>query len=143
MFWFFLYSNAQNNIISCSNLTTIFSGQSVFLLNNIDCNSVSISPLNMNNIFFDGKGFNISNLFINTTTQGTGLFGICTNLTIFNVNFVNSFVKSTMGRVGTVVGECSSCNLTNISIISTNSSSRSYIQGLNNNFLIYFFLFIF
>lgn len=109
------------------NLTTISSGQTVFLQNNINCDGITIIPLNVDNVIFNGQGFRIRRLSIDTTSKNTGLFGNCNNLTICDVCFRNFVVQSTKDNVGVVVGNCSGCTLRNINF--TISSNRNYVNG--------------
>lgn len=120
----------QNMISSCSNLTSISNNQIVFLLNDVNCSSITISPLNVQNVTFYGQNNSILNLNLNPNTDNFGLFGNCVNLTIYEVNFKNCLVKSnSSNNVGIVVGKCANCNLTKITVSSLDFSFRSTVNG--------------
>lgn len=135
-------TTAQKIISSCSNLTSISNNDIVYLNNNITCNS-NLNPLQCNNLIFYGQNNTISNLNITTSSSNSGLFGICTNLTIFDVNFEDCFVKSnsntSTSNVGIVVGNCNSCNLKNIKLFSSTPFLRNVVMGFS--FFLYFLIF--
>lgn len=66
---------------------------------------------------FNGKGYTISNLYINSTSESTGLFGqLGADGVISNLNIENAKVYSTQQRTGIVVGY-SKGTVANINVI--------------------------
>lgn len=84
---------------------------------------------------FDGNGYSISNLFINTATsnQGVGLFGVTSgaelrNLRLTNVNI--SISVTDFSNTGSMVGNMQGGSLTNISASGPMISNAGSIGGL-------------
>lgn len=78
---------------------------------------------------FDGQGHTISNLYIDSTSEQTGLFGqlgvdgVISNLTLKDVN-----IKSTMQRTGAVVGYSKGL-VSNINVIGGKVSGTRKVGG--------------
>ena len=78
---------------------------------------------------FDGGGFLIRNMNINSSSSYSGFFGYAENATIGNTHFDGATITSSAGFHGTLVGRLSGksrifiCSVKNVSINMTNSSS--------------------
>ena len=100
------------------NYGTSYSGKTVFLCADIDFSgglSEQFEPIGTSNSFqgtFDGQGYTISNLAINSSFEYVGLFGFSNDATIKNVvlddscSVVNSFIGNANIRVAGIVGVC-------------------------------------
>lgn len=83
-----------------------FSGKTITLANDINLGGVPWTPIGSNIGFsgtFDGGGYDISNLYINLTTDRIGLFGVIDTSAVKNVNIVGGSITGDT-RVGGVVG---------------------------------------
>lgn len=109
------FINFSNNVSSGTN----YFGTTVRLCDDIDmANFTDFEPIgnNYDNYFngtFDGQGYVISNLFVNSSSEHVGLFGRSTNLTVRNVvfdrscSFVGSYENDDGGSfIGGVIGHC-------------------------------------
>ena len=63
---------------------------------------------------FEGNGFSIKNLTINSTTQNSGLFGQLEDSTIKNLTLLNVDITSTQGFTGSLAGTATKVVIENI-----------------------------
>ena len=120
----------------------------VFLNSDIDLSGKTFEPIG-NNTFayflgtFDGQGYAIRNLLVNSTSQYTGLFGYSSGMTLKNVvmdsscsvaNYHTSSSSYEGAQVGGFVGLCISTNgpliienSVNMGVISFNGNEKSSI----------------
>lgn len=73
---------------------------------------------------FDGNGYTISNIYINTKNDNQGLFGYVEGGTISSVGILDSYIIGG-NNVGELVGSLSNSDL-------SNCFSTSYVSGVNN-----------
>lgn len=142
------FSILINNVKSGTN----YSGTTVYLNSDISF-SKNIEPVGSNSTHFfsgtfDGQGYIISNLNINSTLNYIGLFGYSNGLTVRNViidsscSFTSTYVGSNAVSISGIIGRCDSnynqCNIENVinmanitfsGNISTDSNSL-YISGI-------------
>ena len=80
---------------------------------------------------FDGGGFTISNLYINTTADNVGLFGyLGTDSEVQNLGLVNAYVKGTGDNIGGLVGRNSSGTIRNCYATGNVTGTANRIGGL-------------
>ena len=117
-------------------LSTYFEGKTILLGSDIDLSGYSDwTPIDRFNGHFNGNGYNITNLSINTPSYSpVGLFGrISSSSEIFNVKLSNiSIVGESI--VGGIVGEVySNCSIRNCSVeFGTISSTSGCIGGISS-----------
>ena len=128
-----------------------YSEITVFLDSDIDFSGKTFEPIgNYSNSFlgtFDGQGYTISNLVMNSTSQYVGLFGYSEGTTIKNVVmdsscFVTSYTDYSSGTtfIGSVIGYCYSggeqctilntVNMANISFLGNSNKMDLNIGGI-------------
>ncbi len=127
-------------ISSCAHLmkiddTTGNLSKAYVLTTNIDCNGVAMTPMVNGSTYFsgdlNGDGKSISNVTLNCTTTGCGLFARLAGATVRNITLSNFTVTSTGGHVGTLAGLTSGSNtLTNITVANAAVSGASRTGGL-------------
>jgi hypothetical protein len=122
----FLISFASaTDITNCTDLQAMTNmTENYVLINNIDCSDTinwnageGFVPIGVNpNDFkgtFDGQGFNITNLYINRTDSGNGLFGSAIGADIRNVNLINVSIQG-YSEIGALMGYSEDTNITNV-----------------------------
>ncbi|MEK3977452.1 ZmpA/ZmpB/ZmpC family metallo-endopeptidase-related protein, partial [Psychrobacillus sp. FSL K6-1267] len=110
-----------------NNLTSHFK-----LTGNIDLSGVAWIPVGSNTTIFkgsfDGDGFTISGLTVNTTTDMAGLFGYMNGGSIKNIHLTGVNVKGT-NRVGGLVGYVQAGTVKNVSVKGT-VSGKQFVGGV-------------
>ncbi len=93
------------------------------LMNDIDLDNVSWTPLNQFEGIFEGNNYTISNLVINIPNSGnSGLFESIENATIRNLiisNVSGSKVITSLSRIGVIAGSASNSTLSSVHINNT------------------------
>jgi len=119
------------NITNCSALQEMSDELSAHyqVVNNVDCDvtpfnvSPGFDPVGNNTIqftgSFEGNNFNITNLYINRSTNYVGLFGYTQASNMSNVNLVDVNITSTGDSVGGLAGY----------LYSSSSIDNSYATG--------------
>lgn len=107
-----------NNSIDCSNTLNWFNG-------------TGFKPITPFQGSFDGRGNKISNLFINTTNNNTGIFGYVTNkANITNTTIYNSTIIGT-DYVGAFIGlDANSNNKLNLNCVNSFIQGKDYVGGI-------------
>jgi hypothetical protein len=124
-------------ITNCTDLQNINTNLSAHfvLTQDVDCNGVTFAPIgNSTTSFtghFDGDGFMIQNLTINTpTADDVGLFGIVEGATIKDVNLYAATITGQV-RVGGVIGHAySSSNISHVSVAASTIIGQQFVGGL-------------
>lgn len=81
----------------------------------------------------DGKGFQITGLFINRYSSDTGLFGFTEGSIIQNVSLVNVNITGRLdvgALIGSIYGEPTPCTITNCSASGTVNGNNRWVGGL-------------
>jgi hypothetical protein len=129
------------NITNCTQLQEVNSSltSTYQLVNNINCTAtigwnsgtgfkaIGSSGNGFSGVF-NGKGYSISNLYINSTSWGA-LFAKTWKATIKNVNLNNSNITA-VADAATLVGYAYSTNITNVTSSGVVSSDSSQVGGL-------------
>ena len=93
---------------------------------------ISRDDLNVNwNGTFDGDGHTLSNLYVNMTTQGAGMFGRTSNCTIKNITFSGVNITGTglcTGIIGDLKGSVT--NVTNVTVNDGVITGKYYVGGI-------------
>ncbi len=93
---------------------------------------ISRYDLNVNwNGTFDGDGHTLSNLYVNMTTQGAGMFGRTSNCTIKNITFSGVNITGTglyTGIIGYLNGSVT--NVTNVTVKDGVITGKYYVGGI-------------
>ncbi|MCI7315365.1 MAG: hypothetical protein MR516_03775 [Bacteroidales bacterium] len=77
---------------------------------------ISRCDLNVNwNGTFDGDGHTLSNLYVNMTTEGTGMFGTTSDCTIKNITFSSVKITGTTSYTG-IIGYMINSSVTNVTV---------------------------
>jgi len=119
-------ASLANNI---NNFNSSFANGNFALSNNIDASATATAPWSSSGFLpigtgslnftgrFDGLGHTISNLYINSTTSNTGLFGVIGSQgKVSNINLFNPNISSTGLVLGAIAGSSStSSTITNVS----------------------------
>ena len=102
------------------NSGTNYFGTTVFLDSDLSLTGKSFEPIGTSSNYFcgtfDGQGYVISNLAMNSSSQYVGLFGYSKGLTIKNVildsscSVTSSFSGSVYASIGGIIGECEADN---------------------------------
>ncbi len=108
------------------------------LTSDIDLNNEPWTPIGTSTLpfsgTFDGNGHTISNLKINTTQSGAGLFGYVFGGKIKNINIDNVDVVSTGNHVGALAGymidKATNSAIENCSVTKGTVKGTSYVGGL-------------
>ncbi len=120
---------------------TDFAGKTIYLTKDIEINSGNASewgenpadlkwtPISTFAGTFDGQGHTISGLYVNTTSQYTGLFSIVKG-TIQNVGLENSYIYSTLDRTGAFAGEVAGATFKNVYSDAIVTSEKGVVGGL-------------
>lgn len=119
-----------------------FSEKVVTLANDIDLQNISWTPIGTPSYkysgTFDGAGHRISNISVDSTVQGVGLFGVVSNATIKNL-VVSGEIKTTAKYAGGIVGQSSgSCtviieNCGNEANVTAGGANAAGIIGCNDS----------
>ena len=136
-----LTSSTFNRVNNCGDFMSIILNSSsvrVNLTQSVDCSGMSTNffPLgNSTNPFrgtFEGNGFTISNVTINTNGQCAGIFCCGVGATVMNVVFQDVNITSsnyTAANAGALFGVCQNgCNITNVNMTTSNPSKTNTIQ---------------
>ena len=145
--------NDVNEISTCEELQDIDEHSeydSFVLQNDIDCTGFNFTPLGGEWSFrglFDGQGYSIINLNVNTESEYAGLFKYIHNGVVRDVVFETPTITSTNGRVGVLTGYIedgliSNVDVTGGSVVGTDSvggligmvDSDDYIKILDSSF---------
>ena len=114
-----------------------FAGKTVKLASNINLNNLAWTPIGDVDAddfvgfqgTFDGQGYTIANLKIDSNSWGQGLFGYMTkNITIQNVNIHNATVKAA-DTCGVIVGYATYGTFSNIHVTGNVTVSGSATDG--------------
>ena len=93
---------------------------------------LSRDDLNVNwNGTFDGDGHTLSNLYVNMTTRGAGMFGSTSNCTIKNITFSGVNITGTglyTGIIGYLKGSVT--NVTNVTVKDGVITGKYYVGGI-------------
>ena len=93
---------------------------------------ISRDDLNVNwNGTFDGDGHTLSNLYVNMTTQGAGMFGRTSNCTIKNITFSGVNITGTglyTGIIGDLKGSVT--NVTNVTVNDGVITGNYHVGGI-------------
>ena len=122
---------------------TNYAGTTVFLDSDVDFTGKSFEPIGNKTYHFsgvfDGQGYVISDLIMNSSSQYTGLFGYSEGLTIKNVildescSIASSFNGSGAAYIGGIIGFCSGpCIIEN----NVNMGSVSFNVDISDNSLV-------
>ena len=91
---------------------------------------ISRKDLNVNwNGTFDGDGHTLSNLYVNMTTQGAGMFGNTHNCTIKNMTFSRVNITGTNNETG-IIGALYFGSVTNVTVTDGVITGNSYVGGI-------------
>ena len=88
---------------------------------------------------FDGNNKTISNLYINTTAERSGLFGYIYNSeasergSIKNIKFENVSITSTVGYLGVLAGYAKNTDISGITVNSGTVNGKEYCGGIVGN----------
>ncbi|MCI6725753.1 MAG: hypothetical protein MR446_04820 [Bacteroidales bacterium] len=77
---------------------------------------------------FDGNGHTLSNLYVNMTTEGAGMFGFTENCTIKNITF--SGVNITGGDYTGIIGYFNKGSVTNVTVTDGVITGKSVVGGI-------------
>lgn len=122
---------------------TTYKGTTVFLDFDIDLNGVPFEPIGNNGNFlgtFDGQGYTISNLAMNSFSQYVGLFGYLSGSTIINTVLdsscsIESVHNSSKAYIGGIIGysttENEHCTIKN----NVNMASITFTGNVSKNSL--------
>ena len=104
-------------------------GSTFVLVDNIDLSSYSNwTPINLNNITFNGNGHTISNL--NITGGGTkGLFGTSRSSTFMNLKIKNASITNVGAHNGVLCGNAEGSTVTNCSIVNSKVNAIAHNTG--------------
>lgn len=121
------------NVMSTGYADTV--GLTVYLDSDINLDGEIVSPINLFFGTFDGQGHVIDNVIIGSSMGFTGLFGLSLGMSVKNVVLGSSAIvmsastRTTMDRVGGIVGYCSTyydmCSIEN----SVNLGVTYYYSG--------------
>jgi len=79
----------------------------------------------------DGQGYTIEDLVVDVTDDNAGLFGLCNNATIIDIELVNVSVTSTANYVGGILGRgLGTTSIAESSVAGAISGSGTYTGGL-------------
>ena len=103
---------------------TTFSGMQIKLSNDIDLKSEEWMPIGRSDKAFqgtfDGCGYTISNLYINTPAHDIGLFGYTSNGKVMNFTLHNAYVNGKgKQEVGAIAGSPFTSSYSNITLTGT------------------------
>ncbi|WP_175526560.1 MBG domain-containing protein, partial [Rhodonellum ikkaensis] len=133
--WEHLYNirNFETNYFILNNdLNAASSGYETYAAQAANSGAGWLPPFSLNNIYLDGKGFTIGDLFINRKVTGgynTGLFGGLNNSSIKNL-VLEDFQVVGANTTGALVGYAESVVFDNVHVINANISSIEYNTGL-------------
>lgn len=110
-------------------------GWTVYLETDIDLNNHPWTPVSFgvgsnsrkDRKGFDGQGHTISNLKVNASTDGAGLFATVRDLS--NLTIENAQVTSTSSSVGVAAGSCSG-TAKNVHVINAKVTGAKYVGGI-------------
>ena len=77
---------------------------------------------------FDGQGYTISGLYLNTTTKAAGFFGATNAAIIKNFKLADSYMKTTADAIG-LIGQGSFKNIENVYTNAYITSTANYVGG--------------
>ena len=121
-------------ISQCSDLLGIQNNllASYFLTNSFDCSQTTLSPIgNASCPFrgvFNGQGFTISNVTINSATNNTALFSFGCGATVSNMIFDNFNVRGQM-NTALLFGNATSVKIMNVTLTSSTGTSSVFGAG--------------
>jgi hypothetical protein len=115
-----------DNNINCSDTINWNSGEGFIPIGN----SISILDFNVTfNGSLNGQGYNITDLYINKTGYFAGLFGVCSNCSIFNLSLINETIIGSDSEIGGLIGWIKSGKIEN-SFTSGNIKGSSDVGGI-------------
>lgn len=115
---------------------TTFSGMQIKLSNDIDLKSEEWMPIGRSDKAFqgtfDGCGYTISNLYINTPAHDIGLFGYTSNGKVMNFTLHNAYVNGKgKQEVGAIAGSPFTSSYSNITLTgNVKVEGYSYVGGM-------------
>lgn len=115
---------------------TTFSGMQIKLSNDIDLKSEEWMPIGRGDKAFqgtfDGCGYTISNLYINTPAHDIGLFGYTSNGKVMNFTLHNAYVNGKgKQEVGAIAGSPFTSSYSNITLTgNVKVEGYSYVGGM-------------
>ena len=104
-------------------------GSTFVLVDNIDLSSyLNWTPINLNNITFNGNGHTISNLNI-TGGSTTGLFGTSHYSTFMNLKIKNASITNVGAHTGVLCGDGQGSTITNCSVFRSKVNAKAHNIG--------------
>jgi gliding motility-associated-like protein len=131
--WEHLYNirNFETNyFILNNNLNAASSGYEAYAAQTANSGAGWLPPSSLTNIYFDGKGYRIIDLFIiREDSEYIGLFGNLSNSTIKNLTLKDSNVEGA-NYTGTLAGSVFYSVFENVQVINAHVTSGDYYGGL-------------
>ncbi|MDO9552978.1 MBG domain-containing protein, partial [Rhodonellum sp.] len=119
-----------NYFILNNDLNAASSGYETYAAETANSGAGWLPPSSLTNIYFDGKGYRIIDLFINREdSEYIGLFGNLSNSTIKNLTLKDFDVEGA-NYTGTLVGSVYYSDFDNVHVINARVTSGDYYGGL-------------